>query len=303
MTQKKDDDLQLPSKLDGNDQVGDWWASNPMTYGNVHGDGEYLGDEQSYELGTREMFTKIDETFYAWNKPLHTEKPFGKIFPYEKYKGKKVLEVGCGLGTMSMNWAKAGADVTAIDLNQTSIDQTTLRFKTLGLTGTIRQMDANALDFADDSFDYVYSWGVIHHSPNLKKSLNEIMRVLRPEGEFGIMLYYRPSFLHQYMTKYIEGFLHYENRFLGELQLASRYGDGAREEGNPHTWPITKDEMREMLNPHTSQISFKLLGTEIDNIFPLIIPGLGDFMSTFLKKPWARRFGWSLWTSGQKKSS
>ncbi len=299
MTKKNNKDQQF-SKPTSNNQVEGWWATNPMTYGDVHGGDKYLGDNDSYELGSIKMFEKMDDTFYAWNKPLHTERPFGKIFPYEKYKGKRVLEVGCGLGTMSMNWAKAGADVTAIDLNQTSIDQTTLRFKAMELSGDIQQMDANALEFDDDSFDYVYSWGVIHHSPNLKKSLHEIIRVLKPGGEFGIMLYYRPSFLHQYMTKYIEGFLHYENRFLGELELASRYGDGAREEGNPHTWPITKGEMRAMLEEHTSKISFNMLGTDIDNIFPLLIPGIGDFIPAFLKKPWARRFGWSLWTSGQK---
>ena len=114
------------------------------------------------------------------------------------------------------------------------------------------------------------------------------------------MLYNRRSLLHWYKTALIEGVLHYENRFLGPLELASRYGDGARAEGNPHTWPVTNHELRDMLAPYSKDLRIKILGTDLDTVFHSLLPGLGLVLPAWAKKPWARRFGWSLWAYGHK---
>jgi len=282
-----------------NGDVQRWWAENPMTYGATHGETRF--EDGSYELGTREFFERLDRKFYGWNSPLHGERPFDRLFPYNRYgAGSQVLEIGCGLGTMAMNWARNGAAVTAVDLNPTSVGQTRQRFDLFGLKGDVRLMDGNRLEFPDDSFDYAYSWGVLHHSPNLQQSLTEMMRVLKPGGEFGLMLYSRRSILYGYLIKYLEGFLHYENRFLGPLALASRYSDGDREEGNPHTWPVTKDEVRSMLAPYCCNVDVRVLGTDLDSSLTMLLPGLGLVLPGWAKKPWARRFGWSLWFSGRK---
>ena len=282
-----------------NKDVLEWWSEHPMTYGSTHGETEY--EDGSYEIGTREFFERLDEEFFHWNSPLHNERPFDRLFPFDEYgTGKKILEVGCGLGTMAMQWAKNGATVTAVDLNPTAIEQTRHRFSLFDLQGNIQQQDATELHFPDHAFDYVYSWGVLHHSPNLETSLSEMMRVLKPGGRFGLMLYNRKSLLHWYSTRYVEGFLHYEKRFLGSVELASRYGDGSRGEGNPYTWPVTRQEVVDLLEPHTSDISVRMLGTELDGVFKLLLPGLGLVLPGWVKKPWARRFGWSLWFSGHK---
>jgi hypothetical protein len=139
------------------DDVRGWWKKNPMSYGESHGVPVY--GNQTYEFGTREFFERLDETFYSWNRPLHGARPFDRLFPYEKYKGQRVLEIGCGMGTMIMNWARAGARVTAVDLNPFSIEQTRRRFALFGLEGAIEPMDARSLAFPDGAFDYVYSWG------------------------------------------------------------------------------------------------------------------------------------------------
>jgi len=270
-----------------------------MTYSDVHGQYDFKGIH--YSNDEIAFFNRLDQEFYNWNRPLHHKRPFDRLFPYEKHgEGSKILEIGCGLGTMAMNWALNGSQVTAVDLNEVAVDRTRKRFALLGLDGDIHQEDANALSFGDGQFDYTYSWGVLHHSPDLKRSISELMRVTASGGEFGIMVYNRRSVLHWYMTEYIEGFLHYEKRFLDPLQLASRYGDGAREEGNPYTWPVTVDELTDLIRPYSQDFKVKILGTDLDSVFKYVIPGLGLVLPTGMKKVWARRYGWSIWASGYR---
>lgn len=281
-------------------EVQNWWAENPMTYGAVHGDTSY--EDGEFELGTIPFFNRVDKEFYSWNTPLHNERPFGRLFPYDRYNEEsKVLEVGCGLGTMAMNWARQGVRMTAVDLNPTSVDQTRKRFELHNLKGDVFLSDARHLDFPDETFDYAYSWGVLHHSPNLSDSVAELMRTLKSGGGFGIMLYNRDSILYRYDVEYMEGFLHYEKRFLGPLELASRYGDGAEQEGNPHTLPVTKAEVRELMAEHSSDMAIKCLGTDLDPIFARMLPFIGRVTPKRIKKAWARRYGWSLWICGTKR--
>jgi SAM-dependent methyltransferase len=141
---------------------------------------------------------------------------------------------------------------------------------------------------------------VLHHSPDLARSIAELMRVLKPGGGFGVMLYNRRSFLYGYMVRFLEGFLHREARFLTPVELASRYGDGAREEGNPHTWPITRPEARQLFGAYSRDVAIRAFGTDLDGILPFIVPGIGQALPRWARKPWARRFGWSLWIAGHK---
>jgi ubiquinone/menaquinone biosynthesis C-methylase UbiE len=287
---------------EGSKSIREWWARYPMTYGDTHGSTSFA-DGHSQEIGSREFFEQVDRTFYAWNHPLHGEGgKFARLFPYSEYRNSDVLEIGCGMGTMIMNWAQQGARITAVDLNPVSVLQCTRRLEMLGCRGTIAQADANSLPFADQSFDYVYSWGVLHHSPGLERSIREFFRVLRTNGGFGIMLYNRRSLFHFYRTCYLEGFLHCESAFLSPLELASRYTDGADKEGNPHTWPVTAGELRELLAPVTRELKIVRLGTELDNLLPQMIPlpKIGAWLPVIVRKAWARRWGWSLWITGRK---
>ncbi len=270
-----------------------------MTYGEEHGEAEY--DDKEVTPGTRPFFNRVDEKFFSWNEPLHNQRPFDRIFPYDHYgPNNRVLEIGCGLGTMSMLWAKNNTRVVSIDLNPTSVSLTKKRFELNGKTPRVSVMDANELAFPENSFDYVYSWGVLHHSPNLDRSIREMMRVLKSGESFGLMLYNRRSIFHQYTTRYLEGFLHYESNFLNPLELASRYSDDSRKEGNPYTWPVTQEEIKEKMKPYCDDLSIQKFGTELDSTFKWLLPGLGLILPDWLKKPWARRWGWSLWISGTR---
>jgi SAM-dependent methyltransferase len=290
----------VAAKVQNVADVKSWWAENPMTYGEVHGRDEFA--DGKFERLDRAYFERLDQEFYSWNTPLHGHVPFSKIFPYGKYSdGAKVLEIGCGLGTMSMNWRKQGADIHSLDLNPTSVTRTRMRFQIMDLApAKAIQGDGRFLPFPDATFDYAYSWGVLHHSPDLDGSLQEMLRVIKPGGGFGLMLYNRQSFLHWYQTEYLQGFVHRESKFLNPVQLASRYGDGGDQEGNPHTWPVTRDELRIMLGPRSPDLDFKILGTDIDHSLDMFLLALGRRLPRFLKKPWARRYGWSIWAHGHK---
>ena len=108
-------------------------------------------------------------------------------------KGKKVLEVGVGLGADHHRFAQAGAELSGIDLTDRAVAHVRRRLGLFGLTSTLSTGDAEKLPFTDAAFDVVYSWGVIHHSPDTPRAVAEIHRVLRVGGAAKIMIYHKWS--------------------------------------------------------------------------------------------------------------
>lgn len=108
----------------------------------------------------------------------------------ERWRGKKVLEVGVGLGSDHEWLVRHGAKLSGIDLTARAIEHTRHRLALLGLSSELSVGDAEALPFPDGTFDMVYSWGVIHHSPDTKRAASEILRVLKPGGTFKVMIYH-----------------------------------------------------------------------------------------------------------------
>ncbi len=294
----------MENQADIKQSIREWWASYPMTYGSEHGVTTYLkedGTNVQVEIGSREFFETADKTFYGWNESKHNEKGyFGKIFNYDKYVGKSVLEVGCGMGCMAMNWANHGARVTAVDLNPVAVSMTKKRFEIFDLDGDIREADGERLPFEDNAFDYAYSWGVLHHSPNTKQSVAELYRVVRPGASVGVMLYHRRSLMYRFLTEYVDGYVNMESQFLNPLELASRYADGDRREGNPHTWPVTKQEVYTRLFAQFRNVRIDMLGTEVELILNQWARNLGTNLPRPLLDACIRRWGWSLWITAEK---
>jgi 2-polyprenyl-3-methyl-5-hydroxy-6-metoxy-1,4-benzoquinol methylase len=108
--------------------------------------------------------------------------------------GKDVLEIGCGNGVDGLMFARHGARYTGVDLTTEAVDATRRHFATEGASGTLRQENCERLSFADDTFDVVYSFGVLHHTPDPGQAVREVHRVLRPGGIARVMLYHRHSF-------------------------------------------------------------------------------------------------------------
>ena len=158
-------------------------------YWNAHPCGTQFS---STEWGTREFFEEAERVRY-------TAQPFMReLADFDRFSGKQVLEVGCGLGTDLLQFARGGADVTGVDLTTQSIELAKARFAQQSLPVRALVADAEHLPFEDNSFDVVYSFGVLHHTPNTERAIEEAYRVLKPGGRIILMLYHKHS-LHVYL--------------------------------------------------------------------------------------------------------
>jgi SAM-dependent methyltransferase len=137
--------------------------------------------------GTAEYYAQIEAYRYA------VESEIFSFAQFTRWHKKKVLEVGVGAGTDFLQWARAGAYATGIDLTAEAVEHVKNRLALENLSATVQVADAENLPFADNSFDLVWSWGVIHHSPNTLQCLKEIVRVTKPGGTVKIMIYHRYS--------------------------------------------------------------------------------------------------------------
>lgn len=157
-----------------------WWNELPMTY-------------RSWDAASRTDLTADD--FIALEREFLDGNPwFERHYDFGRHAGQRVLEIGCGAGVATGLFAKAGAIVTAVDLTETAVQLTARNCETQGLRVDLRQMDAEHLDFPDRSFDYVFSWGVLHHTADTEAAYREVARVLRHGGECLTMVYNRTSF-------------------------------------------------------------------------------------------------------------
>lgn len=137
--------------------------------------------------GSRQFFEEIEQERYLYAPSIHS------FVQFTRWHGKKVLEIGTGLGTDFLQFARAGANVYGIDLSTHSVRLVKERMHLYGVPANIVQADAENLPFPSDFFDLVYSWGVIHHSPDPPRVVEEIYRVLKPGGVLKAMLYNRHS--------------------------------------------------------------------------------------------------------------
>ena len=160
-------------------------TSDVKTFWNTEACGTHFIQDATDE---RDFFAKFREFRYRteWHIPL--------LVPFAEAKGKKVLEIGIGNGADAVMFAFQGAEYTGVDLTDAALDATRRHFAALGLHGTFLEGNAERLSLADESFDWIYSYGVLHHTPNTQRAFDEVYRVLRPGGRAIIMLYHKHSF-------------------------------------------------------------------------------------------------------------
>jgi SAM-dependent methyltransferase len=266
--------------------------------------------------GSRRFYELVEEHRYQkeWHIPAAAD--------FSNARGKKVLEIGCGLGTDGAQFALAGADYTGIDLTDAAVDLARRRFDLFNLPGTFRTADAENLDFPDESFDVVYSHGVLHHTPDTVRAVQEVHRVLRPGGRAVVMLYHRDSYNYRinisllrragvHLLRWNSGvkFVHLltgepedslheharrlkaERAYLNSEEFLSQNTDGA---GNPLARVYSRGEARELFKDF-SQVELR---TYFLN--KRWLPVIGYILPRRLESQMASRWGWHLWIYGTK---
>ena len=160
------------------------------------------------------------------------------LHEYDSFRGKRVLDIGCGNGYVLNRYASAGASVYGVDLTQTALRLSKRRFAISNLRGSFLVGNAEALPFEDRSFDCVCSMGVLHHTPDTRKAVIEARRVLKPGGKLIVMFYHRNSL--QYRVKFPM-----QRLFSGKsMQQSVNDVDGV---GNPKGDVYSRSELRHLI--------------------------------------------------------
>jgi SAM-dependent methyltransferase len=234
----------------------EWWESNPMTY----------DWEETLRIapGTPAWYDEIDRRFLesAYFARGEDGTPFGRFLKPDLVEGKRVLEIGCGMGTHAELLVRNGADLTAIDQTRMAVEATRRRLQLRGLTAQVLRQDAENLGFRDRSFDSVWTWGVIHHSSCTERCVSEIARVMTPGGRLMMMVYYRPSLVYYLHCGLIRGILMGQlmQRSLNQIYVSSSDGFYAR--------VFNKPELRGVLSPFFHSLQITVFGLKAE-LYPI----------------------------------
>jgi ubiquinone/menaquinone biosynthesis C-methylase UbiE len=283
------------------DRVRAFWQANPC--------GTKFTDAPP---GTRLFFERVEE--HRYTKEWHIPAAAG----FDTAGGLRVLEIGCGLGTDGARFAQAGADYTGIDLTEAAISLARRRFELFDLPGRFSTGDGENLEFEDESFDMVYSHGVLHHTPDTARAIREVHRVLRPDGRAVVMLYHRNSYnyrvnisvlrragahllksntgvrvVHAVTREPIDSLRQHARRikedakgYLEPGEFLNQNTDGA---GNPLARVYSRKEARELFK----EFSHVDLATHFLN--KRWLPVIGSLLPRKVEASVAARWGWHLW--------
>lgn len=242
----------------------------------------YAGD---YPEGSAEFFAAVRryryEVYAPWLK---------KLLDGLYVRGKKVLEVGCGMGNDLLTLAQNGADVTGIDLVPKHVALARRLFDVYGCSAGVMEMDAELLNFPPESFDLVYSFGVLHHTPHIEKAVAEIYRVLRPGGAAVIGLYHKNSWHYRVNLFFYQGLLKGKLFRMNMDELLSTSVEFSRSGAKPLVRVYSAVECRHLFRSfsrlrirryHWQNSQLPFLG----RLPPFFLPGfLGWYMFCFAEK-------------------
>jgi len=242
-------------------------------------------------VGTREYFDEVEARKYF------VEPHIPRFAEFPRWRGKKVLEIGCGIGTDVINFARAGASVTTVELSQNSLEIAKQRASVYGLQDRIRFYCGNAEELSAflpvEPYDLVYSFGVIHHTPHPERIIDEIRHYVQLGSTVKIMVY------HRYSWKVLWILLKYgQARFWRLAELVAQHSEA--ETGCPVTYTFTKRELSKLLEDY----GFRVIEMWVDHIFPYRIL---DYLQYRYLRIWyfrwmpqplfrclERHFGWHL---------
>ena len=234
----------------------------------------------TYDL---DYFLKVEENRYKENPWM----PSFYNYASEENKGLSFLEIGFGQGTDSIQFAKAGVNYTGIDYTPKHFELAKLNFELRGLKGDFHLGDAANLPFEDNTFDKIYSFGVLHHTPDIEQAISEVYRVLKPRGVFVMSLYHKNSFFHYYKKVFIDGILKLKLLTLGYMGVMATLEEGADgKKIKPLVNVYNKSSLKPLLN------NFKSTEYQIRHLQKRDIPILGNILSQKYLDKLQHKYGW-----------
>ncbi len=258
------------------DQVRDYWDARPC---NIR--------HSLKPVGTREYFKEVEARKYL------VEPHIPRFADFPRWRGKKVLEIGCGIGTDTINFARAGAQVTAVDLSGESLEVARQRAQVFGVPVQFYQADAEELTqvVPVERYDLVYSFGVVHHTPNPERAIAQMSRYLDRDGILKLMVYHR----HSWKVFWILMTFGW-GAFWRLDELVARSSEA--QTGCPVTYTYTRKTIHDLVS------EFQILDLEVDHIFPY---RLADYLNYQYRQVWyfrhlppswfrwlEKRWGWHL---------
>lgn len=273
-----------------------WWDSNPFTYNGGIGVGKLVDDGADFDLS---YFEKIEARFrkHSGGSLQEEGRPlFSKFVDHEALRGKQVLDIAVGSGFSAVQYAEHGALVTGIDITDYAIRESKKNFELRGFPGTFLKMDAQKLEFPDNTFDFVSAHGCLMHMPDTQGVVNEIYRVLKPGGKIYVWMYHRGWYF-WFNLMFVRGLL------LGELfrngfdvlKMTSRYTDGLPTGGNPHTKMYSRNGFRNLFS-RAGYTDIKVLPNYNPNewtAWPMKRLGWGRFVPSRIQKFLSEKVGFA----------
>ena len=241
-------------------------------------------------VGSREYFDEVEARKYR------VEPHIPAFAEFERWRGKRVLEVGCGIGTDTINFARAGATITAVDLSGESLRIARERARVMGVADRIEFVQANAEELssaiAGEPYDLGYSFGVVHHTPRPDHALGHMRSLTAPGGTLRLMVYHRRSWKVASIVARSGG------RFWKTDELVTMHSEA--QTGCPVTYTYTRRSGRELVE----RSRFEVRRLWVDHVFPYRVADYVEYR--YVKAPhfrWMpeglfealeRRVGWHL---------
>ena len=268
--------------------------------------------------GTPEFFREVEAHRYKLEPHIQ------EIVRFERWRDRDALEAGCGIGTDAARFARAGARYTGVDTSNAALDLARRRFELEDLEGRFVEASILDLPFADETFDLVYSHGVIHHVEDTQRAVDEFWRVLRPGGTALVMVYHRGSLNYRFTVMVVRRLLAASLVVPGMARAVARLTGERREVLDGHRQLLRRHGARYLTdarlflsnntdgpwNPLSKAYSrseatrlfaaFRDVHVEVRNLNLRLYPGGDHFARSRLGRRLERRVGWHLYVEATK---
>lgn len=226
-------------------EVQDFWNARPCNL-----------RHSNAPVGTKQYFDEVEERKYF------VEPHIPAFANFSDWAGKRVLEIGCGIGTDATNFARYGAIYTGVELSSESLKLAKQRFEVFGLSGRFIEGNAEEIDqlLSGETFDLIYSFGVLHHTPNLSNALKGIRSLMDSNSEFRMMVYAENSWKNAMIKAGLD-------------QPEAQYGC-------PIANTYTNIEIERVL----SEAGFSVIDLKQDHVFPYEVEQYKKYM--YVREPW-----------------